>query len=274
MQLAAVQLPADPDVETNVERATERIRAAAAAGADLIVLPEIWNVGYFAFDAYETGAEPVDGPTAGRLADLAADLDVHLHGGSIVERDGEDLYNTSLLFGPDGNRLATYRKIHLFGYESEEATLLTPGESVVAVETDLGTLGLTTCYDLRFPGLYRALVDRGVDALLITSAWPMARADHWHLLVRTRALESQTALVAANLTGTNAGVELAGQSVVVDPWGVERANAGEGDRTVHATVDPAEIEATRREFPVLGDRRLELDYSFGRPASPPAADPE
>ncbi|RYJ19568.1 carbon-nitrogen family hydrolase [Halogeometricum borinquense] len=262
MNVAAVQLTAEESVEANVERAVSRVRDAAKRGAELVVLPEMWNVGYFAFDAYDDAAEPLDGPTATRLAELADELDIHLHGGSIVERDGDDLYNTSLLFDPAGERIASYRKIHLFGYESEESTILTPGEEVCAVETDLGTVGLTTCYDLRFPELYRQLVERGVELLLVTSAWPAARSDHWHLLTRTRAVENQLFLVAANLTGTNRGVELGGQSVVVDPWGIQRANAGNGDRTVTAEIDRETVEEVRAEFPALHDRRFRGDYTI------------
>ncbi|WP_049985316.1 carbon-nitrogen family hydrolase [Halobellus rufus] len=256
MRVAAVQLPARNDPEGNRERVESRVRAAAADGAELLVLPELWPVGYFAFDAYRDAAEPVPGPTTDWLSGLAADLSIHLHGGSLVERDGENLYNTSLLFGPDGDLLATYRKVHLFGYDSEESNLLSPGTEPCAVETDLGTVGLTTCYDLRFPTLYRSLVDSGVETLLVTSAWPRERLDHWHLFARTRAVENQSILVAANLTGAVEGVELGGESLVVDPWGVERANAGRGPGVAHADVGLDEVRDTRESFPALADRRL------------------
>lgn len=260
MDLGLVQLDAGPDADANVETAERHVRDAAARGADLVLLPEIWNVGYFAFDQYAAGAQPIDGPTPSRLADLAAELGVHLHAGSIVEADGEDLYNTSLLFGPKGDRLATYRKLHLFGYESRESQLLTPGEEIVTVETSLGTVGLTTCYDLRFPELYRALCDRGAELFLITSAWPLARLDHWRLFTRTRAVEEQVFLAAANLTGTNAGVDLGGNSLVVDPWGVPRANAGFEAGVTLATIDLDRVQAVRDEFPALADRRSDLPY--------------
>ncbi|MFB6135847.1 MAG: carbon-nitrogen family hydrolase [Halobacteriaceae archaeon] len=261
MRVATVQFEPGPDADANVEAAVDRVREAARRGADLVVLPEVWNVGYFAFDAYEAGAEPLDGPTVTRLRDLAADLCVYLHTGSVVEADGEDRYNASALVSPDGELLDVYRKVHLFGYDSEERRLLTPGDRVVAVDTDLGTVGLTTCYDLRFPELYRALVDEGAELLLVASAWPDARVEHWQLLTRTRAVESQAFLVAANLAGTNAGVDLAGRSVVVDPWGVPRLDAGVGERVALADVDLSEVGAVREEFPALDDRRLDADYS-------------
>lgn len=262
MQVAAVQFAVGPDVASNRATAEARVRAAAERGADLVVLPEIWNVGYFAFDRYDDGAEPLDGPTMTQLGELAADLGIHLHTGSIVERDGDERYNTSGLFDPSGELLATYRKVHLFGYESEEARLLTPGERVVAVETDLGVVGLTTCYDLRFPSLYRALLERGVEMLLVTSAWPQARLDHWSLLTRTRALENQSFLVAANLAGENRGVDLAGRSVVVDPEGVAVADAGTGPGTAMAAVDLDDVDRIRETFPSLRDRRFDHPESL------------
>jgi predicted amidohydrolase len=262
MRIATAQFEADASVETNVETALNRIADAASEGADLVVLPEIWNVGYFAFDRYEQDAEPLDGPTMTRLREAAREHGIHLHTGSVVERDGDDLYNTSALVAPDGELLDTYRKVHLFGYESEESQILTPGGEITAIDTELGTVGLTTCYDLRFPELYRSLAEEGVELLLITSAWPNARVEHWKLLNRVRALENQVFLAAANLTGTNEGVELAGQSLVVDPWGVPLANAGTGERTAYADVDLAEAEAIRGDFPAFADRRIDLDYTL------------
>ena len=262
MRLACVQLSPADDPAANVEKAERKIRAAAENGADLVLLPEIWNLGYFAFDDYADGAEPMDGPTIDRMRTLAADLDVHLHAGSIVERDGEDLHNTSALIDPSGTVLDTYRKIHLYGYGSREQELLTPGERVVAVETDLATVGMTTCYDLRFPELYRALADRGVELLLITSAWPIPRLEHWLMLNRMRAVENQVFLAAANLVGDNRGVELAGHSLIVDPWATPLANAGFHERTIAADLDLGMVEAAREDFPALADRRFELSYDL------------
>lgn len=262
MRVATVQFEVGADVDANLTTAESRIREAADAGADLVVLPEIWNVGYFAFDEYGSKAEPIDGPTMTRLGELADELGIYLHTGSIVERDGDNLYNTSGLIDPNGELLDTYRKIHLFGYESEESRLLTRGERIVAIETSLGTVGLTTCYDLRFPELYRALADAGVELFLITSAWPNARLEHWLLLNRIRALENQVFLAAANLCGSNNGVELAGQSLVVDPWGVPIANAGSGERTAFAEIDLGEVSSTRETFPAFADRQLELSVEF------------
>lgn len=262
MRIASVQFTPRDDPEQNVARVEDRIRDAADRGADLVVLPEIWNLGYFAFDAYETGAEPIDGPTMTRLRSLADDLDVYLHTGSIVEADGDDLYNTSGLVSPEGELLDTYRKVHTYGYGSREQELLTPGERVVTADAAFGTVGLTTCYDLRFPELFRALVDQGAELFLVTSAWPIPRLEHWLMLNRLRAVENQVFLAAANLVGENRGVDLAGHSLVVDPWATPLANAGFHERTVVADVDMGMVGEARDDFPALADRRFDLSYEL------------
>jgi predicted amidohydrolase len=268
-RIGLVQQSAGGDVADNRERAAGHVREAAEAGASLVVLPEVWNVGYFAFDEYDRKAEPLDGPTVEAMAALADEYGIYVHAGSIVERDGDDLYNASVLLDSDGEVAAVYRKVHLFGYESDEQALLTPGEEAVTAETPFGTVGMATCYDLRFPELFRAMADAGARLVLVTSAWPNARLDHWRLLTRTRALENQSYLAAANLTGDNEGVELGGHSVVVDPWGVARANAGTSEGVTLADVDLAAVEESRSSFPALADRRVEADRRL-RPSSSPS----
>ena len=265
MKLALVQLEIESgDTETNRRRAAERIEAAAADGADLIVLPELWNVGFFAFDSYASAAESIEGSTLSEIADLAADHGVGILAGSIVEDLSESpvetpaetgLANTTVFFDRDGNRLAHYRKRHLFGYESEEATRLTPGESNGIAEFEGFTVGMTTCYDLRFPGLYRELVDEGVTLVLVPSAWPYPRVEHWEILSRARAVENLFYVGAANGVGTFGDDALLGRSRILDPWGTTLAGAGDEPATVFADVDPARVEAVREEFPSLRDRR-------------------
>ncbi|WP_336000455.1 carbon-nitrogen family hydrolase [Halorientalis halophila] len=262
MRIASVQLEAGADAESNVAKGEARIRDAADSGADLVVLPEIWNLGYFAFDEYSAGAEPIDGPTMTHLQSLADELDIYLHTGSIVEENGDDLHNTSGLVSPEGELLDTYRKIHTYGYGSREQELLTPGERVVTVETDFGTVGLVTCYDLRFPELFRALVDQGAELFLVTSAWPIPRLEHWLMLNRMRAVENQVFLASSNLVGDNQGVELAGHSLVVDPWATPLANAGFHERTVIADVDMDMVAEARDDFPALADRQFDLSYDL------------
>ncbi|MFG3284541.1 carbon-nitrogen family hydrolase [Streptomyces sp. NPDC048111] len=225
--------------------------------ADLVVLPELWATGYFAFDDYVPTAEPLDGPTVRALGAAAREAGVHLHAGSIVERaaDGR-LHNTSLLFGPDGRLLHTYRKVHLFGHHSRESALLSPGDLVHCQDTGLGRVGLTTCYDLRFPELFRLLVDDGARLLLVSAAWPAERIAHWRLLVQARAMENQAWVVACNATGPIAGVTTGGHSLVVDPWGRIVAEASDADTVLAADIDPGEAARAREAFPALADRRI------------------
>jgi predicted amidohydrolase len=241
--------------------AERRARAAALVraqeGADLVVLPELWPLGGFAYDAWSAGAETLDGPTAEAMSAAAKASGVWLHAGSIVERDPDGpIYNTSLLFAPDGELAHTYRKIHRFGFDSGEAVVMGAGQEIVTATTELGTLGLATCYDLRFPELFRALLDAGAELLVVPAAWPERRREHWSLLARARAVEEQAYVLACNTAGTHGGVLQGGHSVVVDPWGKVLAEAGSGEEVLTVEFDPAEVHKARVEFPVHRDRLL------------------
>ena len=225
---------------------------------DLILLPELWNVGYFAFNDYKKGAEPLDGPTLTELASQAKELKSYILAGSILERSGGRFFNTSVLLDREGRQVAVYRKIHLFSYRSREREILTPGEEPVVAKTELGRLGLSICYDLRFPELYRWEVDRGAQVFLVPAAWPAARIAHWELLARARALENQCFLLGCNAAGVEHGVRLGGHSLVVDPQGEVLARAGEAEEVLLAELDLAQVERTRTEFPVLADRSESL----------------
>jgi predicted amidohydrolase len=257
MEIALVQVASPP--EEPPERRRERVAAMVSScrGAQLVVLPELWAAGYFAFDAYPERAEPLDGPTVAHAREWARELAAYVHLGSIVERDPQGrLFNTAVLVDPDGEIAHTYRKVHVFGYASREAELLTPGEELDVVDTKLGRLGATTCYDLRFPELWRGLVDRGARTVVVPAAWPAARLEHWRLFTSCRAVEEQVLLVACNATGRqDGGVELGGHSRVVDPWGVVLAEAGAEEGVTVCEVDPGVVDAVRAEFPVLADRR-------------------
>ncbi|WP_214366442.1 carbon-nitrogen family hydrolase [Pseudonocardia sp. H11422] len=258
MRTALVQVasPAGEPVDERRRRVGDMV--AGAAGADLVVLPELWLPGYFAFGSYADLAEPLDGDTVTAAREWARGLGCHLHMGSVLERDSDGrLYNTAVLIGPDGDVVHTYRKIHVFGYRSREAELLTPGAQIGTVATRLGRLGTTTCYDLRFPELFRALVDAGAESVVVCSAWPAARLAHWRLFTSCRAVEEQVVLIACNAVGEQAdGVRLAGHSRIVDPWGEVLVEAGEDEGVTFCDIDTAVIEAARTEFPVLADRRL------------------
>lgn len=255
MKIALVQI-ASPAQESSGQR-RDRVAGLirSAADADLIVLPELWAVGYFAFDDYAREAEPADGPTITQLSALARETGSWLHVGSFVERrpDGA-LRNTAALLDPSGAVVYSYSKIHVFGYESQEARLLQAGDRVSATATPFGVVAGTTCYDLRFPELWRCLVNVGAQIVIVPAAWPAARLAHWRLFTSVRAVEEQVLLVACNATGTQAGVELAGHSRVVDPWGTVLVEAGTAETVTWCEVDPAIVAKVRDEFPVLRDR--------------------
>jgi predicted amidohydrolase len=268
MRLAGVQLAVEGGaVATNVERALDRVEAAAAHGADLVVLPELFDVGYFAFDAYERAAESLAGDRLARFAAAADDNDVAVLAGTVVEdlaasaADGIDvpaeagLANAAVLFDADGERRLTYRKRHLFGYGSEETDRMVPGDRTPVAEVAGVRLGVTTCYDLRFPEQFREMVAAGVECVLVPSAWPYPRVEHWRTLGRARAIENLSYVAAVNGSGAFGDEALCGRTAVYDPWGTTLAAAGDEPAAVTATVDPDRVAAVREEFPALRDRR-------------------
>jgi predicted amidohydrolase len=221
---------------------------------DLVLLPELWGAGFFNFNDYARNSEPLKGKTFEFLAAWAVKLQAVIHGGSIIESDGRELFNTSLLIGEDGSLLASYRKMHLFGYKSRENKILTKGTSPVTVKTGLGVLGLSTCYDLRFPEQYRRMADHGAEIFLVTSAWPEPRLEHWRLFNQARAVENQCWLISCNCSGIQGGVGYAGHSMTVSPSGRIAAEAGKEACILWSVADLAEVHENRREFPFLADR--------------------
>ena len=174
--------------------------------------------------------------------------------GSFVEKDGADLFNTSVLLDPQGGIVAKYRKIHLFGYQSEERRLLKAGKGPAVADLPWGKGGISTCYDLRFPELFRKMLDQGTTFFMIPSAWPHERLEPWTLFNRVRAHENLSYLFSCNGVGVNAGTKLAGHSMIVDPLGKVIAEGGEGECFVSAEIDPLLVEAVRKEFSALDDR--------------------
>ncbi|WP_033292604.1 carbon-nitrogen family hydrolase [Amycolatopsis jejuensis] len=257
MKVAMIQLASPPHEEPAERRRRVGRMVESARGADLVVLPELWAAGYFAFDTYPAEAEALDGPTVQAAKGWARSLEAHVHLGSFIERDPSGrLFNTAVLIAPDGSIAHTYRKIHVFGYASREAELLTPGDALDVAQTGLGPVGATTCYDLRFPELWRGLVDRGAKTVVVPAAWPAARREHWRMFTSCRAVEEQVLVIAVNGAGTqHGGVELAGTSRIVDPWGTVLAEAGGGEEVVRCEVDQSIVDTVRADFPVLADRR-------------------
>ncbi|MER6344910.1 carbon-nitrogen family hydrolase [Streptomyces sp. NPDC001595] len=257
MRASLIQIAVDEgeSVESRRRRVASLVREQA--GSDLVVLPELWTTGAFAYQEFANEAEPLDGPTHEAMAKAASDAGVWLHAGSIPERapDGT-LYNTSLVLSPDGERAAAYRKIHRFGFDKGEAVLMGAGRELVTVRLPETTLGLATCYDLRFPELFRGLVDAGAETLVVPAGWPERRRSHWTLLAQARAVENQTFVLACGTAGTHARVPQAGHSIVVDPWGEVLAEAGPDEQVLTVDFDPARVAATRDQFPALKDRVL------------------
>ncbi|MET9376083.1 carbon-nitrogen family hydrolase [Streptomyces sp. NPDC002992] len=263
MRASLIQIAVDPDesVESRRVRVADLVRQERGA-ADLVVLPELWPMGAFAYESFAAESEPVNGPTYEAMASAARDAEVWLHAGSIVEAAGGALsaggvlYNTSLVFSPAGEPVATYRKIHRFGFDKGEAVMMAAGDELVTVALPGLTVGVGTCYDLRFPELFRGLVDAGAQAFVVPAGWPARRRSHWTLLARARAVENQAYMLACGTAGTHAGVEQAGHSIVVDPWGEVLAEAGPDEEILRVELDPAKVTTTREQFPALKDRVL------------------
>ena len=266
MRVAVVQVAYGDDepMDERVSRVAGLVRAQA--GHDLVVLPELWAPGGFAYRDWPDRAQPVDGSIGAAMSAASRDARVMLHAGSIVERpssgqvgpDGHGLWNTSLVYAPDGGLLAAYRKIHRFGFGAGEPKLMDAGDDVVLVDLPggEGRAGLSTCYDLRFPELYRRQLDAGATVFIVPAAWPAARVRHWTLLAHARAVENQCVVIACNTAGTHAGTQMGGHSQVISATGDALAVAGTAQEVLSVEVDMDAVATWREQFPVLGDRRL------------------
>lgn len=263
MRVAAVQLNSTSDKAANLAAANRHVKAAAAEGATLIVLPEKWNV-IGGSEKLLEGAEPLDGPTISWARQTAAELAIDLIAGSITEREeGEKmLRNTSVHVSPDGAVKAIYRKIHMFDVEIEgrryhESEVEQRGEEIVVSEAASGVpLGLSICYDLRFPELFRILALRGALVIALPSAFTLkTTTDHWEVLVRARAIENQAFMIAANQVGRHPDDhESGGRSMIVDPWGTVLARLDEGEGHIVADLDLQAQAQMRRKLPSLANR--------------------
>ena len=258
MRVTMVQLDFDATelFEDRVGRVVGLVHARR--GVDLVVLPELWPNGGFTYWAWAETAERLDGAIVSALAGAARDIGAYVHLGSFVERhDDGELTNTAVLLDPQGGVAAVYRKIHLFGFSEGEPALMTAGGDVVVADTPFGRMGLATCYDLRFPEMFRALRDLDADFVVVPAAWPMSRVDHWRLLAQARAVENQYVVVAVNTVGEQAGKAMGGHSVVVDARGtVLVEGSADREQVIDVDVDLADVAKWREAFPVNADRRL------------------
>jgi predicted amidohydrolase len=263
MRVAAVQLNSTGDKDRNVEVAERLVREAATDGSELVCLPERWNLlGNSA--TIRDGAEPLDGPTLTVARSWARELGIHLLAGSVAERaEGhERLFNTSLLIDPQGEDVAVYRKIHMFDVEVEGVTYREsdhdePGEEIVNASLGDVGLGMTICFDLRFPELYRILAVRGARIIAVPSAFtvPTGRA-HWEVLLRARAIENQVFVIAPGQIGkAPPKFDSYGHSAIVDPWGVVLVEAPDEVGFIAADLDLGAQEQIREKLPALANRR-------------------
>jgi deaminated glutathione amidase len=263
LRVAAVQLNSTGEKARNLEAAERLVRAAAAGGAELVALPEKWNL-LAGGEELAAGAEPLDGPSLGAARQWAASLGVHLLAGSISERaeSAGKAFNTSVLIGPDGEDLAVYRKIHMFdvdagGVSYRESEYEQPGGEAVTAPVGELIAGMTVCYDLRFPELFRILALRGARLIGVPSAFTLATGrDHWEVLLRARAIENQLFVIAPNQVG-EAPPHYAsfGRSMIVDPWGVVLATAPDGEGFAAADLDLEAQDRIRESLPSLANRR-------------------
>jgi predicted amidohydrolase len=259
-----VQLNSTGDKARNLAAAERLVRAAAADGVELVALPEKWNL-LAAGEELTAGAEVLGGPSLTAARGWADELGIHLLAGSVAERGaepGEKVFNTSVLIGPDGADLAVYRKIHMFdvdvgGVAYRESDHEQAGDEIATAMVDGLELGLTVCYDLRFPELYRILAVRGARLIAVPSAFTAATGrDHWEVLLRARAIENQVFVLAPNQVGeAPPHYSSYGHSAIVDPWGAVLASAPDGECFVSAELDLAAQERTRDELPSLANRR-------------------
>jgi predicted amidohydrolase len=267
MRGAVVQLSSTDDAEGNLSRAEHWIGLAAEAGAELVALPE--NFPYLRREDAERNplAQDLDGPIVAFLREQAKLHRVVLAGGTLPEAIPNDarVYNTSVVVDRDGSVRGVYRKIHLFDVSLsdvglQESKTVAAGTEIVVAETHAGVLGLSICYDLRFPELYRALTSRGARVLLVPSAFtvPTGR-DHWEVLLRARAIENQAYVLAAAQYGVHSETRRSyGRSMIVDPWGTVLATVPDGEGFAVAELDFERLERLRRELPALSNRRLDV----------------
>ncbi len=273
LRAAAVQLNSTEDVDANLESAERLTKLAAGMGAQLVVLPEKWTVLGRA-EVMQQAAQPLDGPAVRWAREAAATHAIDLIAGSFVERVAgrEKTSNTSLHIGPDGEIRAIYRKLHMFDVEVDgttysESAREQAGEGVTLTATAQGhPLGMSICYDLRFPELYRELSSRGARILTVPSAFTLATTrDHWEILLRARAIENQCFLIAANQIGEHPpGNRSGGRSLIADPWGLVLAGAPDTQTVICAELDIAALERIRERLPALRHRLPEAVYAAGR----------
>lgn len=264
-RLAICQIVGSPDKEQNVAKADEFIRKAAAGGAQVIVLPEMWNCPY-SNDYFRKFAEPADGRCVGFMSDLARELGVYLIGGTIAELEGGKVYNTSFCFDKEGRVIGCHRKVHLFDIDVSgrfrfmESETLTAGEDMTVIDTEFGKIGVAICYDVRFPEWFRCMALAGAKLIVLPAAFNTTTGPaHWDITMRARAVDNQVYFAAAAPARDNDGIFKAyGNSCIVDPWAEFIAHADEKECIIFGDIDFDYVDRVREQLPLLKHRRPEL----------------
>jgi predicted amidohydrolase len=242
--------------DTNLAKVSEMTAEAARRGSDIVIFPELWSTGYDLENAADH-ATPIDQGIFQEMALLAQRHQLHILG-SCLSRLGTTVFgNTAVLFGRDGEALGSYSKIHLFRLMDEEK-YLAAGDRLSLVQTTWGMVGLTICYDLRFPELFRSYALDGARMVFVPSEWPHPRLAHWQTLLRARAIENQMFIIACNRVGNSKNSQFFGHSCIIDPWGETVVEGGEKELLLTAEIDLAEVDVVRAKIPIFADRRPEL----------------
>lgn len=266
-RVAACQMDSQDDKSANIETAIELLDEAGAAGADFVALPEMFTF-MGAKKEYRANAETIPGDVTERLGEKAREYSMYVHGGSMFEvaEEDEKVHNTSVVVDRDGELQAIYRKVHLFDVEignevvTQESAHVNPGDSLTVVETDFGLVGLSICYDLRFPELFSTLSQRGAEVIVLPAAFTLHTGkDHWETLLRARAIENQAYIIAPGQIGDKpSSIATYGRSLVVDPWGNVVAKASDTKRVVTADLDFDYLTSIRRELPSLEHKQFDI----------------
>jgi len=266
LKIAVCQMSVVESKEENLTKAEEMLkRAAEDYNSDVLVLPEMFNCPY-SNDFFPAYAEAFPGESTDRLSSLAKELKVYIIGGSIPEREGDKIYNTSFIFDPEGKLLAKHRKMHLFdiavegGITFKESDTLGAGNHVTVVDTPFCKLGIAICYDMRFPELMRLMVEKGAEVIIIPAAFNMTTGPaHWDSLIKIRALDNQVFFVAASPARNLEAVYHAyGHSTIISPWGDIVARAGEGEEIIYGELDLEYVNKIRNQLPLLKHRRRDI----------------
>lgn len=265
-KIGVCQLKVEKDKSANLQKARDMIALAAGEGARMVILPEMFTCPYQARLFPEYAESFPDGPAVKMLREIARALRIYVIGGSIPERAGDRVYNTSFIFGPEGELLGRHRKVHLFdvdlpgGVKVQESRTLSPGNEVTVVSTDFCPVGVAVCYDVRFPELFRLMALGGAQVICVPGAFNLTTGPaHWEITFRLRAIDNQVYVVGVSpARDYTAGYVVYGHSLVVDPWGEVLARAGEGEEIIYAGIDLERINKVRSQLPLLQHRRTDL----------------